>query len=94
MNSEAKIKFIEKGYSRTESGKSWKALPDYTKEEIVNEEHHRNITSEDTCKFFRRLGGSESVERSYTSQGYIVTQLISMDPRRTVRKVRTFSVIN
>jgi len=93
MNSNTKLNFTEKEYSRTDSGKSWRAQPDEVTEKIVDRNFHSNMTSEDTCKFFRRLGGSESVERSYTSQGYIVTQLISMDPGRTVRKVRTFSIV-
>jgi len=94
MNSDTKFNFTEETYSRTDSGKSWKSKPDTTKKEIVNVQHHHNMTCDDTCRWFRRLGGSESVTRSYTSQGYIVTRLVSMDPGRTVRKVRTFSVIN
>ena len=51
--------------------------------------HHR-ITESDTLRFFRRLGGSEYAERSYTPAGYLVTRLISTNPDRTVRIIRKF----
>jgi len=94
MNSNTKFNFIEESYDRTDSGKSWKSKPYETTKKIVDVKFHTNMTCDDTCKFFRRLGGAESVTRSYTSQGYIVTRLVSMNPGRDVRKVRTFSVIN
>lgn len=56
------------------------------------EEIHNKITSADTLRWFRRLGGSEHAERSYTPVGYIVTRLISTNPDRTVRIVRKFRI--
>jgi len=68
-----------------------------TDERITNpcgEHVHRNVTEDDTLRFFRRLGGSEYAERSYTPAGYIVTRLISTNPTHTVRVVRKFRFTN
>jgi len=82
-----------KEYSRTDSGKCWKSKPDSIETKEINREFYDNMTSEETCKFFRRLGGSETVTRCYTSAGYIPIEIISCDPSRTVRKVRTFDIV-
>jgi hypothetical protein len=97
-------------YSRTESGKSWRSKPDETETESLpwywrdvvprethsqsGEDTHRNITDPDTLRWFRRCGGSEYAERSYTPAGYIVTRLVSTNPDRTVRIVRRFRITN
>lgn len=58
--------------------------------ETITEKQHRLITCEDTLKWFRRLGGSESEKRSYTCAGYVVTKLISTSPDRQTKVVRQF----
>ena len=60
-----------------------------TKTQEVTREQHRNATEEGTVKYFRRLGGSETIERGYTSQGYNVVKITSTSPdkeRRTIRE--------
>lgn len=91
-------------YSRSNSGKSWRTHPDssetetipWDRRDAVGEQHgeatHRNLTAADTLAWFRRIGGSEYAERSHTPVGYIVTRLISANPTRTVRKIRTFRI--
>lgn len=92
-------------YTRTESGRSWRSRPDYVDVESLpwdyrdteagqqsGEDKHRKITENDTLRWFRRLGGSEYAERSYTPVGYIVTRLVSTNPDRTVRVVRKFKI--
>lgn len=92
-------------YNRTESGKGWRSVADSVETETLpwdrrdvgsNERHgedvHRNITDADTLRWFRRLGGSEYAERSYTPMGYIITRLISTSPDRETRHVRTFRI--
>lgn len=91
-------------YSRTDSGKSWRSEPD-TSEMRTRPWHHRDafgqqsgedlhhkITCADTLRWFRRIGGSEYAERSYTPVGFIVTRLISTNPDRTIRRVRKFRI--
>lgn len=62
-----------------------------TEFEQVTEKQHHSATCEDTCKWFRRLGGSESVTRNYTNAGYKVTKLISTSPNRQIKRVREYS---
>jgi len=57
----------------------------------VTSRQHSLATCDDTVKWFRRLGGSESIERSYTSAGYLVTKLISTSPDKQNKTVREYS---
>ena len=61
-----------------------------TETQEVTREQHRNATEDGTVKYFRRLGGSETVERGYTSQGYNVVKLTSTDPSRTKKTIREY----
>ena len=94
-------------YSRTDSGKGWRMVADSVEtdtfpwdrrdvgpDERYGEDVHRKITAADTLRWFRRIGGSEYAERSYTPFGYIVTRLISTSPNRMTRHVRTFRITN
>jgi len=56
----------------------------------VTERQHELTTNNDTVKWFRRLGGSETVQRSYTCAGYKVTKLISTSPDRETKHVREY----
>ena len=101
-----KLTITTETYSRTESGKSWRSTPYETETETLpwhredtesvtdpyGEDKHRKITEPDTLRWFRHIGGTEYVERSYTPVGFIVTRLTSTSPDRTVRKVRKFRV--
>ena len=60
----------------------------------IDQTEFDNMTAPDCLKFFRRLGGSEYVERSYTSAGYIVTRLISRSPERDIKVIRTFEPVS
>ena len=61
--------------------------------EVITEQNYKNIVSDDTIKWFRRLGGSESVTRGYTRVGYLVTRLVSTSPDRQSKTIREFSFI-
>ena len=52
----------------------------------ITEEVYNNITSKETIKFFRGLGGTEKVTR----KGGRVTKLVSTSPSGELRKIRTF----
>ena len=52
----------------------------------ITEEVYDNMTSKETIKFFRGLGGTEKVTRK---QGR-VTKLVSTSPSGDLRTVRTF----
>ena len=52
----------------------------------ITEEVYNNITSKETIKFFKGLGGTEKVTR----KGGRVTKLVSTSPSGELRKIRTF----
>lgn len=57
----------------------------------VTERQHKLTTCEDTVKWFRRIGGKETVQRSYTNAGYLVTKLISTSPDKQTKIIREFN---
>ena len=59
-------------------------------EKVIDSKQYNNITNSDTLKWFRRLGGTESAQKNYTSRGYNVTKLISTSPDKSERVVRIF----
>ena len=65
-------------------------INDSVKTEKVTKEHHDNATSQDTRRFFKSLGGSESVTREYTCSGYLVTQVVSTSPDKQKRTIRNY----
>lgn len=65
-----------------------------TKKEVLTEQQYKNTVCDDTLKWFRRLGGTETAERSYTSAGYNVTKLTSTSPDRQHKSIREFQFID
>lgn len=62
----------------------WQQVEQETK--VVNEDHYRNLV--ESAPFFRRLGGSEYLERGYTCAGYRVVRIVSKSPDRQTKIVR------
>lgn len=60
----------------------------------IDKKQYDNITNKDTLKWFRRLGGSETAKKSYTSRGYNVTKLISTSPDKSIKVIREFNFDN
>ena len=52
----------------------------------ITEERYNNITSKETIKFFKGLGGTEKATR----KGGRVTKLVSTSPSGELRTIRTF----
>ena len=52
----------------------------------IDEEKYNNITSKETLKYFRGLGGTEKATR----KGGRVTKLVSTSPSGELRTIRTF----
>ncbi len=84
------ITMTKKYYDRTANGKGWQTKPIKTETEQLTETQYNNTVSDDTQRFFRRLGGSETAEKSYTCAGYNITRLTSCNPDRTEKHVRDF----
>ena len=53
----------------------------------IAEEKYYNMTSKESIKFFRGLGGTEKVTR----KGGRVTKLVSTSPSGELRTIRTFT---
>jgi len=58
--------------------------------ETITDKQYHLITCNDTVKWFRRLGGSESLQRAYTCAGYKVYKLTSTSPDKQNKTVREF----
>jgi hypothetical protein len=86
------IILTRKEYTKNPNTKTTYLLENETTE-TISEEQHRNITSEDTLRFFKRLGGSENRIFGYTCNGYKVTRLTSTSPDKITKVVRTFKFI-
>lgn len=65
-------------------------LTEEFKREVITEKQYSNITSDDTIKFFRRLGGTESVTRGYTCAGYKIVRVISTSPDKQRKTIYEF----
>lgn len=57
----------------------------------ISRTDYSRITGEDTIKWFRRLGGTETVQRSYTCRGYLITKLTSTSPDKQTKIIREFN---
>ena len=62
-----------------------------TEVKTIDKEQYDNITNVETLKWFRRLGGSETARKNYTSKGYIVTKLVSTSPDKSTKVIREFN---
>jgi hypothetical protein len=58
------------------------------KVETITEKQH--FLYFDSVKFFRRLGGKESITNSYTCSGYVGTKLVSTSPDKQTKVIREF----
>ena len=61
-----------------------------TETEIITEKQHGLTVSDDTCKWFRRLGGSEVKTMSYTCNGYKCIKLVSTSPNKENKTIREY----
>lgn len=60
-----------------------------TTEEITTEEYDNIFSSID---FFKSLGGTEKIYKTYTLAGYIPTKLVSISPNKETKIVRRISI--
>ena len=64
------------------------------KNSLLSEREYNLTTNEDTLKWFRNLGGSESAQRGYTCFGYVIYKLISASPDRQNKTIREYKFIS
>jgi hypothetical protein len=87
-----KIILTQKEYLKNPKTKTTYLL-DYESTEQITSEQYNNMTNQNTLKYFRRLGGTESAIFGYTCNGYKVTKLTSTSPDKQTKIVRTFKFI-
>lgn len=75
-------------YEKTESGKNWRSKPTSEETEIIKFKNYFNYLS--SVQFFKNLGGYEKVEKNYTIEGYIPTQITSISPDKTEKIIYKF----
>ena len=64
--------------------------PGETTTEIITEREYNLTTEDKTLKHFRRSGGKEHAERSYTCRGYRVVKLTSTSPSGETKITREY----
>lgn len=65
-------------------------LNESIKVSTITDKQYYLITNDGTVKWFRRLGGSESLQRTYTCAGYKVYKIISTSPDKQDKTIREF----
>jgi len=68
-------------------GKKWTLSE--TETELIDLKTVERIA--DSVRFFRRLGGTETLVKGYTCAGYNPVKLTSTNPDKTQRTIRTFN---
>lgn len=83
------ITMHQQTFSKNPNTKTTYNLEEETTETITRKQYN-NICNEDTLKWFRRLGGSETAQRGYTCRGYLITKLTSKSPYGDTKVIRKF----
>jgi hypothetical protein len=84
------IKMIKQNFELKKGTKSAYQLTE-TETKIIDLKTVKMI--EDSCSWFRRLGGSETTTKNYTPYGYNLVKLISKSPCKQKKTIRTFEYI-
>ena len=77
--------------TQEKQGSRWVTTETETK--TISKSYYNNITDEKAIRFFRNLGGIETVQRNYTKMGYIPVRILSTSPNRETRIIRTFEIL-
>lgn len=81
-------------YTRTASGKSWKAHPDTVTREIITPEHYTNLIT--SVPFFNNFGFGASCRTTlnYTVAGYVPVTITTIAPYHETREVIHISFLS
>jgi len=72
-------------------GSKWVKVQE--KESPISFINYCNVVAPETIRFFRRLGGSETVKKNYTKAGFLPVEIISTSPDRQSRTTRKFKFL-
>lgn len=87
MENKPYCKMVKEYYTLKPGTKTAYALDKVEEDEFTEHQYDNYV---DAAPFFRRLGGSEYVERSYTCQGYKAFRITSKSPDRQEKRVARF----
>lgn len=85
-----KIEMTMEEYVKKEDNKTFSKKPNTTSTEEITIKEYRNIF--DAIDFFKGLGGTETIIKTYTIAGYIPTRLISTSPAKDKKVIRIFNI--
>lgn len=88
-----KIQLIQTTYTRSSERKVWQEKTNSTEKREISLNEYGLLTNDDTIKFFRRLGGKETIKRNYTLNGFCIVYLSSISPDNQLKVVRKFKFI-
>lgn len=89
-----KIQLTQTTYTRSNECKSWQEKVNSTEKREISLNEYELLTNDDTIKFFRRLGGKETIKRNYTLNGFCIVYLSSISPDNQLKVVRKFKFNN
>ena len=77
--------------TQEKQGSKW--ITTETETKTISKSFYYNMIDEKAIRFFRNLGGIETVQRNYTKMGYIPVRILSTSPDRQTRIIRTFEIL-
>ena len=85
-----KIEMTKEEYIKKEGNKTFSKKPNTVLTKGITIEEYDNIFS--AIDFFKGLGGTENILKTYTIAGYIPTRLISTSPAKDKKVIRIFNI--
>lgn len=82
---------IMKIETQEKQGSRW--ITTETETKTILKSFYNNLVDEKAIRFFRNLGGIETVQRDYTKMGYLPVRILSTSPNRETRIIRTFEIL-
>lgn len=82
---------IMKIETQEKQGSKW--ITTETETKTILKSFYNNMTDGKSIRFFRNLGGIETVQRNYTKMGYLPVRILSTSPNRETRIIRNFEIL-
>lgn len=77
--------------TQEKQGSKW--ITTETETKTISKLFYNNLIDERAIRFFRNLGGIETVQRNYTKMGYLPVRILSTSPNRETRIIRNFEIL-
>lgn len=77
--------------TQEKQGSKW--ITTETETKTISKSFYYNAVDEKAIRFFRNLGGVETIQRNYTKMGYLPVRILSTSPNRQTRIIRNFEIL-